>query len=196
MLGLVVCTCYSSNSLQRLYTNTFLTVSNHVSPSVATVGMLTFTTPPSRSSVAILRDLTRNSHHYLRNAPSIQEIVHKDQYTSHLQNKSAQNSIAATQSWSILLTNYGATWFMLILHLAPLALGTYMLVYFCILWHKLLTSVECFDITQCQYLPCGTHNHTLTNTCGDTSTLNKITTVYLSILTSVLEAVCTAAGPQ
>ena len=76
--------------LGKLYTNTFLTVSNRVSSSVAAVGTLTFIVPPSRSSVVILRDLTRNSHHYLRNAPSTQEIAHKDQYTSHLQNKSAQ----------------------------------------------------------------------------------------------------------
>ena len=122
--------------LGKLYTNTFLTVSNRVSSSVAAVGTLTFTTPPSRSSVAILRDLTQNSHHYLRNAPSTQEIAHKDQYTSHLQNKSAQKLDGSNSIF--LLTNYGATWFMLILHCVPLALDTYMLVYFRIPCQKLV----------------------------------------------------------
>ena len=117
-----------------------------------------------------------------------------------------KNSIAATQSWSILLTNYGATWFMLILHRAPLALDTYMLVYFCILWHKLVIVWllvphgkywHCvMSKHECQYLPRGTRNHTITDTCGDTSTFNKITIVDPSILTAVLEAVCTAAGLQ
>ena len=40
--------------------------------------------------------------------------------------------------WSSLLTTYGATWFMLVLHCALLALDTYMLVYLRILWHKLI----------------------------------------------------------
>ena len=44
-----------------------------------------------------------------------------------------KNSIAATLSWSILLTNYGATWFTLVLHRAPLVFDTYMLVCFGIL---------------------------------------------------------------
>ena len=165
-----------------------MTVSNRVSSSVATVTMLTFTAPPSRSSVAILQDLTQNSQHYLRNALSTQEIAHKDQYTSHLKEVSAKtslvpgDSIAATLSWSI---HYGATWFTFVLHRAPLALDTYMLVYFCILWHKLVTvwllvphgkywhcvtskssglQPSCFDVKQCQYSPCGTRNHTITNT--------------------------------
>ena len=143
--------------------------------------MLTFTVPPSRSSVAILRDLTQNSQHYLQNAPSTQEIAHKDQYTSHLKEISAKTRLQQL----FLLTNFGATWFMIVLHRAPLALDTYMLVYFHILWHKLVIVwllmphgkywhcvmskhsglwPSCFDATQCQYLPCGTHNHTITNT--------------------------------
>ena len=138
--GLVVRTCYCSDSLQRLYTNTFLTVSIRVSSSVAAVATLTFTAPPSRSSVfsSILPDLTQNSQHYLRNAPSTQEIAHKDQYTSHLQTSQPKNSITATLSWSILLTNYGTTQFTLVLRCAPLALDMYMLVYFRILWHRLV----------------------------------------------------------
>ena len=115
-------------------------MSNRVSSSVAAVATLTFTAPPSRSSVvsSILPDLTQNSQHYLWNALSKQEIAHKDQYTSHLQTSQSKNSITATLSWSILLTDYGATWFTLILHRALLALDTYMLVYFRILWHKLV----------------------------------------------------------
>ena len=53
-----------------------------MSSSVAVVTTLTFTVPPSRSSVAILGDLTQNSQHYLRNAPLTREIAHKDQYTN------------------------------------------------------------------------------------------------------------------
>jgi len=49
--------------------------------------------PPSHSSVAILRDLTQNSQHYLRNALSTQEIVHKNQYTSHLKEVSAKTRL-------------------------------------------------------------------------------------------------------
>ena len=96
-----------------------------------------------------------------------------------------KNSIAATLSWSILLTNYGATWFTLVLHRAPLAFDTYMLVCFRILLAQISycmaarasrqilalcdvkalgPTVSCFDVTQCQYLPCGTRNHTITNT--------------------------------
>ena len=48
--ALVVCTCYSNDSLQWLYTNSFLTVSNRVSSSVAVVAMLTFTALHSHSS--------------------------------------------------------------------------------------------------------------------------------------------------
>ena len=149
------------------------------------VTTLTFTVPPSCSSVGILRDLTQNSQHYLRNAPSTQEIAHKNQYASHLKEVSAKTQLQQLFFWSILLTNYGATWFTLVLHHAPLALDTYMLVYFRILWHKLVIASllvphgkywhcvsskhsglwpSCFDVTQCQYLPCGTRNHTITNT--------------------------------
>ena len=92
----------------------------------------------------------------------------------------------AKPSWLSLLTNHGATWFTLVLHCAPLALDTNMLVYFRTLWHKfvivwLLVSCGkcwycmmskhsglkrlCFDVTQCQYLPCSSCNHIITNTC-------------------------------
>ena len=92
----------------------------------------------------------------------------------------------AKPSWLSLLTNHGATWFTLVLHRAPLALDTNMLVYFRTLWHKfvivwLLVSCGkcwycmtlkhsglkhlCFDVTQCQYLLCSSCNHIITNTC-------------------------------
>ena len=66
----------------------------------------------------------------LRHGDSAQRSVYKS-----LQTSQRKNSTAATLSWSI---KYDATWFTLELHRAPLALDTYMLVYFRILWHKLV----------------------------------------------------------
>ena len=39
-----------------------------------------------------------------------------------------------------------------------------------IYWHCMTSKhlglwPSCFDVTQCQYLPCGNRNHTITNTC-------------------------------
>ena len=50
-------------------------------------------------------------------------IAHKDPYTSHFQNKSAQKLDRSNFSWSI-LTNYGTTWFTFVLHHALLELDT------------------------------------------------------------------------
>ena len=109
---------------------------------------LVFTAPPSRSSKLLFLSICSfeiygNFQHYSQITPSTRGIAHKDQHTSHLQRKSQRrNSFTATLSWSIL----GATWFTFVLHRAS-ARGPY------------------FDVTQCQYLPCGTRNHTITNTC-------------------------------
>ena len=86
---LVQCIWISFLAWQRIQFGKNPAGSKGFSSSVAAVATLTFTAPLSRSSVAILRDLTQNSQHYLH-APSTQEMAHRDQYTSHLKQVSAK----------------------------------------------------------------------------------------------------------
>ena len=77
-----------------------------------------------------------NFQHYSQITPSTWGIsTQRSAYQSPSKKKSTEK--LTTLSWSI-LADYGATWFMFVLHRALLAVIRTFLCSFCILWHKLV----------------------------------------------------------